>query len=54
MSVLVVVLVLLGLLALGVLGLVVKGLLWLTLIAAIVFAVGAIFGFLRFRSSGAT
>lgn len=51
MSVLMIILVVLVLLALGVLGIVVKGLLWLTLVAAIVFVVGAVFGFIRTRGS---
>ncbi len=39
------------LLALGILGAVVKGLLWLTLIAAILLVIGAVFGYFRFRGS---
>ncbi len=54
MSVLVIVLAMIVLLALGVLGAVVKGLLWLTLIAAIVFVVGAVFGYFRFKGSSIT
>jgi hypothetical protein len=39
------------LLALGLLGAVLEGLLWLTAIAAIIFAVGAVFGYFRFEGS---
>jgi hypothetical protein len=39
------------LLALGLLGAVLEGLLWLTAIAAIIFAVGAVFGYFRLEGS---
>ena len=39
------------LLALGVLGAVLEGLLWLTAIAAIIFVIGALFGYFRFKGS---
>ena len=51
MSLLLFLLAILVLLALGVLGVVVKGLLWLTAIAVIVFAAGAAYGYFRFRGS---
>jgi hypothetical protein len=51
MSLLVIVLIALALLALGVLGAVVKGLLWLTAIAVLIFAIGAVFGYFRLRRS---
>ncbi len=51
MSLLWIILIVVALLALGVLGAVVKGLLWLTAIAAIIFVVGAIFGYFRFKDS---
>mgnify|MGYP001410741319 CR=1 FL=1 len=39
------------LLALGILGAVVKGLLWLTLIAVIVFVIGGVVGYFRFKGT---
>lgn len=39
------------LLALGVLGVVVKGLLWLAIIAAVLVLIAAIYGWLKFRGS---
>jgi Flp pilus assembly protein TadB len=54
MNVLLIVLVLVVLLALGVLGAVLEGLLWLTAIAAIIFLIGAVFGYLRFKGSSST
>lgn len=39
------------LLVLGILGAVIKGLLWLTAIAAVLFVAGAIFGVIRLRRS---
>ena len=39
------------LLALGILGAVVKGLLWLTLIAVIVFVIGGVVGYSRFKGT---
>lgn len=51
MSLLLIILAVVVLLALGILGAVVKGLLWLTLIAVIVFLVGAVFGYFRFKGS---
>lgn len=51
MSVLLIVLAIIVLLAFGVLGAILEGLLWLTVIAAIIFVVGAVFGYFRFRSS---
>ncbi len=50
-GVLVVLIVLVLLLALGVLGAVIKGLLWLTAIAAVLFIVAAIVGYVKFRGS---
>lgn len=43
------IIILLVLAALGVLGLVVKGLLWLTLFAAIAFLIGAVWGWWKFK-----
>jgi len=54
MSVLVIVLAMIALLALGVLGAVVKGLLWLTAVAAIVLVGGAAFGSFQFKGSSST
>lgn len=51
MTALWIIIALLVLLALGVLGAIVKGLLWLTAIAAVIFLVGALFGFVKFRGS---
>ena len=51
MSVLLIVLAVIVLLAFGVLGAVLEGLLWLTVIAVIVFAVGAVFGYSRLKGS---
>ncbi len=51
MSAILIVLVIL--LLLGILGAVVKGLLWLTLIAVVLFIGGAVFGWLKFKSSRA-
>lgn len=51
MNLLVILLAILVLLALGVLGAVVKGLLWLTAIAVLIFVVGAAFGYFRFKGS---
>ncbi len=51
MTLFLILLALLALLALGVLGTVVKGLLWLTLIVAVILLVGAAFGYFRFRGS---
>lgn len=48
----VIIIVLIALLALGILGTVVKGLIWLTIIAAILFVVGAAFGATKLRGSG--
>ncbi len=53
MSIFVIILALLVLLAFGILGAVVKGLLWLTAIAALVFLIGAVFGYFRFKGSNA-
>lgn len=53
MSVLLIVLAIIVLLAFGVLGAVLEGLLWLTVIALIVFVVGAVFGYSRFKRSKA-
>ncbi len=49
MVVLLIVLVILA--ALGILGAVDKGLLWLTAIAAVLFVVGLVFGWTKFRSA---
>ena len=54
MSVLVIVLAMIVLLALGVLGAVVKGLLWLTVVAAIVLVGGAVLGSFKFKGSSST
>ena len=54
MSVLLIVLAMIVLLALGVLGAVVKGLLWLTAVAAIVFVGSAAFGYFKFQGSSST
>ena len=54
MSVLVIVLAMIVLFALGVLGAVVKGLLWLTAVAAIIFVGGAAFGSFKFKGSSST
>ena len=54
MSVLVIVLAMIVLLALGVLGAAVKGLLWLTAVAAIIFVGGAAFGSFKFKGSSST
>ena len=54
MSVLVIVLAMIVLLVLGVLGAVVKGLLWLTVVAAIVFVGAAAFGSFKFKGSSST
>lgn len=51
MSVLLIVLAVIVLLAFGVLGAILEGLLWLTLIAAIIFVVGAVFGYFRLKGS---
>jgi FtsH-binding integral membrane protein len=51
MTVLWIILAIVGLLAFGLLGAIIEGLLWLTLIAAIIFVVGAVFGYVRFRGS---
>ncbi len=51
MSVLLIVLAIIVLLAFGILGAILEGLLWLTVIAAIIFLVGAVYGYFRFRSS---
>jgi hypothetical protein len=51
MTLLWIVLIVVALLVLGVLGAIVKGLLWLTLIAAVIFAVGAVVGYFRFKGS---
>jgi uncharacterized protein YqfA (UPF0365 family) len=51
MNIIVILVAVIVLLALGVLGAVVKGLLWLTAIAAIVFVLGAAFGYFRLRGS---
>lgn len=51
MSVLLIVLAVVVLLAFGVLGAILEGLLWLTVIAAIVFVVGAVVGYSRFKGS---
>lgn len=45
------IIILLLLAALGILGAVIEGLLWLTLIAAIVFVVAAIFGWTKLKSA---
>lgn len=47
MATLVVVLIILF--ALGILGAVIKGLLWLTVVAAVLFVLGAVFGGLKLR-----
>ena len=54
MSVLVIVLAMIVLLALGVLGAVVKGLLWLTVVAAIVLVGGAVLGSFKLKGSSST
>lgn len=54
MSVLVIVLAMIVLLALGVLGAVVKGLLWLTVVAAIVLVGGAVLGSFKMKGSSST
>jgi len=54
MSVLVIVLAMIVLLALGVLGADVKGLLWLTALAAIVLVSGAAFGSFKIKGSSST
>jgi lysylphosphatidylglycerol synthetase-like protein (DUF2156 family) len=54
MSALSVILIVIVLLALGVLGAIVKGLLWLTAIAAMVFVIGAVYGYVRFRFRSST
>ena len=54
MSVLVIVLAMIVLLALGVLGAIVKGLLWLTALAAIVLVGGAAFGSFKIKGSSST
>jgi hypothetical protein len=51
MTVLWIIVAIIGLLAFGLLGAIIEGLLWLTLIAAIIFVVGAVFGYVRFRGS---
>jgi hypothetical protein len=51
MTVLWIILAIIVLLALGLLGAVLEGLLWLTAIAAIIFVIGAAFGYFRFKSS---
>ena len=51
MSVLLLVLAIIVLLAFGILGAVLEGLFWLTVIAAIVFVVGAVLGWSRLRGS---
>ena len=51
MSVLLIVLAIIVLLAFGVLGAILEGLLWLTVIAVIVFAVGAVYGYSRLKGS---
>ncbi|MGB3736604.1 MAG: hypothetical protein WA964_16710 [Ilumatobacter sp.] len=42
------------LVVLGILGAVVKGLLWLTFIAALLFVGGAIYGFVKFKGSSSS
>ena len=54
MSVLVIVLAMIVILALGVLGAVVKGLLWLTVVAAIVLVGGAVLGSFKLKGSSST
>lgn len=54
MSVLLIVLAIIVLLAFGILGAILEGLLWLTVIAAIIFVVGAVFGYFRFKGSTST
>jgi hypothetical protein len=51
MSLLWIILIVIVLLALGVLGVVIEGLLWLLGIALLIFVVGAVVGYFRFRSS---
>ena len=51
MSLLTIILIVVVLLALGILGVVIEGLLWLLAIAALIFVVGAVVGYFRFRSS---
>ena len=51
MNVLLIVLAMIVLLAFGVLGAILEGLLWLTAIAAIIFVIGAVFGYFRIRGS---
>jgi hypothetical protein len=54
MSVLLIILAIIVLLAFGVLGAVLEGLLWLTVIAAVIFVVGAVVGYSRFKGSTST
>jgi hypothetical protein len=51
MTVLLIILAIIVLLGLGLLGAVLEGLLWLTVIAAIIFVVGAVFGYFKFKGS---
>ena len=51
MSVLLIVLAIIVLLAFGLLGAILEGLLWLTFIALIIIAVGAVYGYFKFKRS---